>query len=148
VWVACCILLAACRSSAGGGAAAAEAVLVWSGERVHQVDLASPTALEILPAALVDLERSRFVQVELMELANPRRTPIGFEVRHRAESGAEKLLGTFSPFPPDNPGRFIVPTGGKLGSGGSLAVTLVLLHEDSPRDDPLRVKLRISLRER
>jgi hypothetical protein len=147
VWGACCVLLAACRSSAGGAPAPGEAVLTWRGERVHELDLASPTAVESLPAALAEPERSRFVQIELTEISNPGRTPIALEVRHRPVSGAESLLGIFSPFPSDNPGRFIVPTGGRLVPGGAIAVTLVLLPE-APRDDDLRVKLRISLRER
>lgn len=146
VWLACCILLSACRSSAGGDAASGEEVVVWSGERVHELDLASPAALEALPAAL-DLERGRLVQVELTELSNPRRTPIAFEVRYRMQTGDERLLGAFSPFPPDNPGRFIVPTGGRLAPGGTLAVTLVRLHEPAPDDEAIRVKLRLALRE-
>lgn len=145
VWIACCVLLAACRSSAGGEAIAGAAAPA-GGEATHSLSVSNPTVVEAIPPDLAEPQRQKFVQVELTDVHNPNRIPIAFEVRYRPEVGDEILLGTFSPFPSDNPGRFIVATGGRLRPGGSIAVSLVLLRKIAPSSE-IRVGLRISVRE-
>jgi hypothetical protein len=70
----------------------------------------------------------KYVQVEVMQVFNPHRIPLSFNVHYQSRHGAKSLLGTFSLFPPDNPGTFIVATGGKLQAGGKVIVSLVPLE--------------------
>jgi hypothetical protein len=61
-------------------------------------------------------------------------------------AGGQKIrLGTFSLYPADNPGKFIVPTQGQLTRDGSIIVSL-LVTDPVPKDVPLRVGIgRIAL---
>ena len=73
--------------------------------------------------------------------------PVAFDVRYRAESGERIHLGTFSLYPPDNPGRFIVATQGRVRGHGAIEITMVPLGIEK-FTGPVRVVLgRISLRE-
>jgi len=69
-------------------------------------------------------EKFKFVEVRVSKVRNPKLQPVSFEVHFRPESGDEIFLGTFSLFPADNPGRFIVPTSGRLRDGGKLVLSL------------------------
>jgi hypothetical protein len=55
--------------------------------------------------------------------------------------GEQSLLGIFSLFPPDNPGRFIIATQGKLEMGGTIVVALTPL-EESENQKGIRVRLK------
>lgn len=77
------------------------------------------------PVAAADLEDDpQFVIVEIAEVENPRRVPLAFTVTFRPARGPGVTLGTFSLYPPDNPGRFIVATQGKVHPGGQISVAL------------------------
>jgi hypothetical protein len=145
VWLACCIQLAACRGNAGGEAACEEAAPALYLGVPHTLGLSSPPVAEAIPPDLAEPQRKKFVQIEITHIHNPNLIPIGFEVRYRREAGGEILLGSFSPFPPDNPGHFIVATGARLRSEGAILVSLMALREIAPSDE-VRVELRLSLR--
>ena len=49
-------------------------------------------------------EKQKFVQIEVSKVFNPDKQPIIFEVFFQAENHEKVFLGTFSLFPPDNPG--------------------------------------------
>jgi hypothetical protein len=62
-------------------------------------------------------------------------------VYYQATQGEKSLLGTFSLFPPDNPGKFIVATRSKLQNGGIVSVSLMPLeHVDEAAE--IRVQLK------
>jgi hypothetical protein len=68
---------------------------------------------------------ARFVQVEVVHVKNPQNRPVEFQVHYQPADGEQILLGAFSLYPPNNPGKFIVPTQGKVKRDGMLILTLV-----------------------
>jgi len=82
------------------------------------LDPSRPTTVQPLDRDPGDLEGHRLVEVGISEVANPAAVRLAFEVRYRSPSGEERLLGTFSLFPPHRPGEFLVPTRGELAPGG------------------------------
>ena len=71
-----------------------------------------------------DLVDSKFVQVEVTEVTNPQGRPARFQVFYQPKDGEKILLGSFSLYPPNRPGKFIVPTQGKVKSEGKLILSL------------------------
>jgi hypothetical protein len=78
--------------------------------------------------------QARFVQVEVINVKNPQKRPAQFEVHYQPADGEKILLGGFSLYPPDNPGKFIVPTQGKVKRDGMLILTLVRSDQVVPGD--------------
>ncbi|MGC1521308.1 MAG: hypothetical protein WA803_07185, partial [Steroidobacteraceae bacterium] len=72
-----------------------------------------------------------FVQVRIAHVVNPQRIGVLFEVAFLADGGSRVRLGSFSLFPPDNPGQFIVATQHRVRSSGSIIVSL---HTAQPAD--------------
>jgi hypothetical protein len=73
-----------------------------------------------------DAAGRRFVRVEVVEIQNPKKYPVTFQVHYQPASGEKIYLGSFGLFPSDNPGKFIVSTQGKLKNEGSILLTLVV----------------------
>ena len=90
------------------------------------------TATQTLSSDLRSPETYKFVEVVVTEVVNPKQYAVSFEVNYRPPNGEKIFLGTFSLFPADNPGTFIVPTQGKLKSGGELILSLIV--PDDVRD--------------
>ena len=80
-------------------------------------------AAEISPADLG--QHSKFVIVEIARVENPRRVALQFRVSFEPREGADVVLGTFSLYPSNNPGRFIVATQGKVQSGGRILLSIM-----------------------
>jgi hypothetical protein len=79
------------------------------------------------------LDRSsgdRFVEVDIPEVVNPRSVELAFQVHYQQDGSEPAYLGGFSLFPPDRPGRFIVPTQGKVEQTGRILLSL------EPLEDP------------
>jgi hypothetical protein len=76
--------------------------------------------------------RERFVRIRIVEVRNPRRTGLTFDVDFRADDGLAAHLGSFSLYPADNPGTFIVPFPRRATSPG----TVVLTFHATDRIDP------------
>ena len=73
------------------------------------------------------LDRSagdRFVQVDIAEVDNPRSVELAFQVHYQRDGSEAVYLGSFALFPPDRPGRFIVPTRGEVGPAGRILLSL------------------------
>ena len=81
----------------------------------------------------------KFVQVEVVEVVNPSRYALTFEVDYQPNDGARIHLGDFSLYPADHPGRFLVPTQGKVRGGGAL-----VLRMTSP--DRIDASVRVAVR--
>ena len=94
-----------------------------SAQPVGAIDSDHPS-ISIPLASLAQSEGQRFVAVEVREVINPSRVPLTFEVAFRPVRGDPVRLGEFSLFPPDNPGRFIVATQGRVAAPGSIVVSL------------------------
>jgi hypothetical protein len=96
-----------------------------SDQAVYSLDLQNPeTTQKILPED-GDAAKARFVQVQIIAVTNPRKLPVRFQVYYQPDDGEKVLLGGFSLYPPDNPGKFIVPTQGKVKAQGKLILSLV-----------------------
>ena len=114
-----------------------------AGVAMQYLDRARPSIVQTIDAAAI--AAARFVQVEVAQVENPRRYALSFNVDFRDPGGKSVRLGTFSLFPADNPGTFIVPAQDKLQAGGSIVVSLVIVDPPAP-DAPVRVGIgKISL---
>ena len=101
---------------------------------MHHLDVNHPTATKAITMA--DASSAKFVEVEVTQVANPAHAAISFSVVY--QSATETLtLGTFSLYPADHPGTFIVPTQGKIEAPGAIRVTM----ENPDNDARLRVTL-------
>jgi hypothetical protein len=111
---------------------------------MQYLDRARPSIVQTIDAAAI--ATAHFVQVEVVQVENPRKYALSFNVDFREPGGKSVRLGTFSLFPPDNPGTFIVPAQDKLRAGGSIIVSLVIVDTPAP-DAPVRVGIgRVSLK--
>lgn len=94
---------------------------------------------------LAEPEKQKFVEIRIVEIVNPKQTPLSLRVRYRPRDGTEVLLGSIAPYPADNPGTFLVATRGLLRSGGAVVVSLVPLRATAA-DDEVQVSMRIAFR--
>ena len=96
-----------------------------SDKAVLSLDLHNPEVTQKIVPDNGDPAKARFVQVEVVKIENPHQRPAQFEVYYQPSDGEKILLGGFSLYPPDNPGKFIVPTQGKVKADGKLILSLV-----------------------
>ena len=109
--------------------------------RDYELHPANPIAQQAVELDQNALQGKKFVQIEVTHVNNPQRIPLSFAVHFQPAQGEAIYLGNFSLFPPDNPGKFIVSTQGKLKSGGAVTVTLVPLQRVSGESE-IRVQLK------
>jgi hypothetical protein len=64
------------------------------------------------------------VKVEVVKVINPEKHPVSFDVYYQSGRSEKTLLGTFSLYPNDHTGRFIVATQGKVTTPGTLILEL------------------------
>ena len=94
-----------------------------------------------MPVSPADLEGGpKFVKVAVAAVENPRRVSVAFTVSFRPVSGADIVLGTFSLYPADNPGQFLVATQDKVRPGGGIVVEL----NDAASDEMKDVRVGVS----
>jgi len=96
-----------------------------SDQAVFSLDLQNPEIKQKILPDDGDPAKARFVQVEVIKITNPQKRPAEFRVSYQPNAGEKILLGGFSLYPPDNPGKFIVPTQGKVKAEGMLILSLV-----------------------
>jgi len=92
---------------------------------VFSLDLQNPEITQKIVPGNGDPTTARFVQVEIVKVTNPQKRAAEFRVHYQPNEGEKILLGGFSLYPPDNPGKFIVPTQGKVKAEGRLILSLV-----------------------
>ena len=114
------VVAAACQPPAAGDELSAKPA---PGDEVRYLNSQSPSLASPVPADVAS-RRPKFVIVEIKNVVNPRRVPLGFTVAFRPAQGPDVPLGTFSLYPADHPGRFIVATQGRIQPGGQVVVTL------------------------
>lgn len=84
-----------------------------------------------------DLGPVKFVQIKIAEVINPRRTGITFNVEFKPDGQTRTALGTFSLYPADHPGTFIVATNGQVKSAGSVILTFNTTDPVDPAVPPI-----------
>src|SRR5215468_2039055 len=93
------------------------------GGEVKYVDAKNPTiARAIVPSDKA--ENSKFIQIQVVDVQNPRGYTATFRVDYQPRTGEKIFLGAFSLYPSDSPGTFIVATHGHVKSDGSIVVSL------------------------
>lgn len=94
--------------------------------------------------SLSELDRAngeKFLLFDIFEVENPAAIPLAFTVFYQKPGQDRLYLGSFALYPADNPGRFIVPTQGKVGKDGEIVLNLVPLEAEEGAQS-VRVKLR------
>ena len=114
---------------------------VPSQERVREMNLGSPTLVEPLGANTAAAVENRFVRVEVVSVVNPKRLPVTVRVDYAPPSGNRVHLGSFSLFPSDRPGKFIVATQGRVSRGGAIVLSLEKPEAATP-SDTVRIVIR------
>jgi hypothetical protein len=94
-----------------------------SRDSLHYVELGKPFEQRVDSAALRN-GPYKLVEVEVVDVWNPKRHQVTFEVSYRPSRGDETRLGEFSLYPPDNPGRFVVATQGRVRDAGTLVLSI------------------------
>ncbi|HKV36765.1 MAG TPA: hypothetical protein VJP89_20665 [Pyrinomonadaceae bacterium] len=116
-----------------------------SDEPLYYLDLNKPRIEQSIDSGDREVEGSKFVQVEVAEVHNPQKYPVKFEVSYQPKDQEKIFLGSFSLFPPNNPGKFIVATQGKVKGEGKIILSLVT--SDAKAGDTLKIGVkRIRLR--
>jgi len=131
------VVTLACHEAANGNAGGAAEPA--TGTRMQILDAAHRTVTADVKAGPAR-SRAKFVIVEVAEVTNPRRAPLDFIVGLRRPGAGDVTLGTFALYPPDNPGRFIVSTQGKVTSGDELILTLDQISPDNISDVRIGVR--------
>lgn len=114
---------------------------VVTGEKLYYLDLKNPSVVQPFDAKDDAFEGARFVQVEVVEVVNPKRHPVSFQIHYQTKPGERLYLGSFGLYPADNPGKFIVATQGKLKNEGAIVLSLVV-PENVASTDTLKVGVR------
>lgn len=126
--VLCAVAFALCNCTARPSATTSSSPLNQnkpkSDETVYFLDLKKPEIEQPIEPGDSELATAKFVQVEVTQVTNPKNRPARFEVHYQPIDGEKILLGAFSLFPPNNPGKFIVPTQGKVKAEGKLILSL------------------------
>jgi len=113
---------------------------------LRYLDIAHVSISQHIDPAAEGLRDNKFVQVDVAQVINPRKYGLSFEVYYQPTGGQKVRLGTFSLYPADNPGRFIVPTQAHVNREGSIIVSLLVM-DPVANGVPLRVGIRkIALR--
>jgi hypothetical protein len=95
----------------------------------------------IEPADMTPGRSYKFVQVEIVEVMNPKRQALSFQVHYQRGDNEPTHLGNFSLYPADHPGRFIVPTHGIVHGEGAIVLTLTS-PDPLEKGDSIRVGVR------
>ena len=131
----CALVLLAGQVLAGDMEARPQAAAPMAGS-VRFLDIRRPSLSQRLEVQGRDVGRSRFVQIKVVEVRNPRRTGVTFDVNFHADGGATTHLGSFSLYPADNPGTFIVPFR-RVTLPGSVSVSFHATDRIDPAAPPV-----------
>jgi hypothetical protein len=125
----CCLLLILlCGASCKGSG-------TIKGDTVYYLDAHKRSIVQPIEPKDFPMEGPKFVQIEVTKIVNPKMHSLTFEVSYQSKEGDVKTnLGSFSPFPADNPGTFIVPTQGKVKNRGAIILSLVIPDKIDPGD--------------
>ena len=100
--------------------------LIRSDDTLYHLDVSKPSVTQPIEPGSVGQDGAKFVQVEVTEVLNPKRSQLTFEVRYQAKNNEKTYLGSFSLYPADKPGKFIVATQGKVKDEGAIVLSLVI----------------------
>jgi len=93
---------------------------------LRYIDIAHPSVTQRVEASTEGVQNAKYVRVDVVQITNPHQLALSFDVFFKADGGPRVSLGSFGPYPADNPGQFIVPTKGLVRPAGSILVSLVV----------------------
>ena len=93
-------------------------------EVLYHLDLNKPSISQPIQREVDKPSEAKLVQVEVSEVQNPKKLALTFKVYYQPVNQEKIYLGSFSLYPADNPGRFIVATQGKVKDEGALILTM------------------------
>ena len=139
-----CVILALCFSLICGMQVRAEQrstdTVKRGDDTLYYLNIRNPNLTQPVGSA-GEVERAKFVQVEVVRVLNPRRRALTFQVHYQPRGGARIYLGSFSLYPADNPGKFIVPTQGKVKDDGAIVLSMLILDKLNA-DDAVEVAVK------
>jgi hypothetical protein len=112
-----------------------------SHEKLSYLNADKPTLSQPIELADKVDEGCKFVEVEIAEVRNPQKYTATFTVEYQAKTNEKIKLGSFSLYPSDNPGKFIVPTQGRLRNEGAIVLSLII-PDDFRRGDVFSVGVK------
>jgi hypothetical protein len=110
-------------------------------QAMYKLNAGNRSVSQPIDPGLSDPYKYKFLEIEVVNVINPNKIPVQFEVYYQVENRDKILLGTFSLYPPDNPGKFIVATQGKIKPEGELTLSLVL-PEKTDADNQLQITVK------
>lgn len=105
-----------------------------SDDTLYYLEISSPSIRQPIEPLDDRVGAARFVQVEVAEVVNQKKYELTFKVDYQPLRGAKIYLGSFSLYPADNPGKFIVATQGKVKNEGAIVLSMVIDHKVSSQD--------------
>lgn len=114
---------AACGPTAGSNDVPTDRSEYSLGREMRYIDSRNPELSWPVTAAAA-ARRPKFVIVRIGKITNPAHAPLTFAVAFRSSGNDLFELGSFSLYPSDNPGRFIVATQGKVAADGHIILAL------------------------
>lgn len=110
-------------------------------ENMYYLDIKNKSVSQPMDRDVSSPQSYKFVEVEVVKAVNPKMHPIAFEVYYETKGRDKAFLGTFSLFPSDNPGKFIVSTHGKLRNEGNIILSLDV-PEEASKDGDLKITVK------
>jgi hypothetical protein len=129
------------RSNANTIEGDANSNLTKNDNSLYTLDISHPSISQPIELATGDVQGAKFVQVEVAKVLNPKRYALTFEVHYQPTSNGKIYLGSFSLYPADNPGKFIVPTQGKVRNEGLILLSMLISDKVDTRS-PLKVEVK------
>ena len=117
-------------------------------DTVYHLDLHNSVISQPISPASLRGHHYRYVEIEIVRLVNPKLYPLTFYVYYQPPEKEKVLLGSFGPYPADNPGKFIVSAHGKPLKNGSLILSLVIPEKTQPNDTVEATIKKLVLREK
>lgn len=146
VCLACFTLTAACKGKISKQHAPDTTIIRM--DTLYYVNIHKKSIEQAVNPAMLLQHTYKFVEVEVVKVFNPKKYPVIFDVYYRCINNKKILLGTFSLYPSDNPGKFIVATQGKVNKEGSIIISLTTPAKMNA-NDTLEVAIKkITLREK
>jgi len=105
-----------------------------SDDHLYYLDINKPNLSQPIEPTTDAAEVAKFVQVEVAEVHNPKRYGLTFDVYYQPVNGQKVQLGSFSLYPADNPGKFIVATQGKVKNEGAIVLSMVITDKVAAGD--------------
>lgn len=111
------------------------------GDTVYSLDLSKTSVVQPIASGEMIAQGFKFVQIEVTSVVNPKKHSLAFQVDYQAQGKERIHLGSFSLYPADMPGKFIVPTQGKVQDGGTLVLSMVS-PDSVARGDTVKVSVK------